>query len=44
VTLNGKKAGRNLNSVRDAKRIQKHVDEFNRMVAEFRANPELLAD
>jgi len=43
VTLNGK-GGRHLDSARDAKRIQKHVDGFNRMVAEFRANPDLLAD
>jgi hypothetical protein len=43
VQLNGKRKPL-VSSVRDAKRIQKHVDEFNRMVAEFRANPDLLAD
>lgn len=33
-----------LNSAQDAARIAKHVDEFSRMVAEFRKHPSLLAD
>jgi hypothetical protein len=33
-----------LNSADDAARIQKHVGQFGKMVAEFRANPSLLAD
>jgi hypothetical protein len=33
-----------LSSVDDAARIQKHVDQFNRMIADFRADPSLLAD
>jgi hypothetical protein len=33
-----------LNSAQDAARIHKHIDQFSRMVADFRANPSLLAD
>lgn len=33
-----------LNSAQDAARIRKHVDQFEQMVAEFRANPSLLPD
>lgn len=33
-----------LNSVQDAARIRKHIDEFRRMVAEFRADASLLPD
>jgi hypothetical protein len=33
-----------LNSTEDAVRVQKHVDQFNEMVAEFRASPSLLPD
>jgi hypothetical protein len=33
-----------LSSVQDAARIRKHTEQFNRMVADFRADPSLLAD
>ena len=33
-----------LSSVQDAARIRKHIDQFNQMVADFRADPSRLAD